>query len=117
MNRTEWKEMHRRLRSAGGMAVRSEHIMHGGTYWTIHHVPAGSDRGLDAKPSIIRDRPMRQRIADMLDWARCYRADAKRHKRNGSYFESHAMQACEAARLCIADARALREGRSAFQTL
>ncbi len=117
MNRAEWKELSRRLRGKRGDAVRSELVMHGGTYFTVSFVPRGTDKGMHCNPSIIRDRSTESRLADSLDWTRCYRADMVRHRRNGSYFATHARNAFLAAVACIGDCRAIRTAASVFRTL
>jgi len=117
MTRNEWKALFRRMRSNRGAAVRSEMVEHGGTYWTVHYMARGSDKGLHLVPSIIRDRATCGRVADELSWIRRYRLEAKTHKRNGSYYAPHARNSVIAALACLADCRMIRLSGSRFHTL
>lgn len=114
MNRTEWKELHRRLRSDLSNAVRTDRIDHGGTYWTVQYVPTGRDKGLYCRPSIIRDRATVTRLAIELDWAKFYRVESVRHRRNGQYWKPLARNSVRAAIACIDDCRTIRRNSSRF---
>ncbi len=117
MTRPEWIVIYREMRSAtrkAGYAAPAcvRWYNHGGTYWTFRH-----DRsGFDASPSIIRDRATGQRIACELHFAAEFRCKALQALRGRSYGAS-AATLIKAAKMCVADARAIRLAGSVFHAI
>lgn len=119
MNRHEWKTLWRYMRSErrAGKIAQTEMVKHGCTYWTVRLFNYRDDKGLHVEPAIIRDRSPMSRITSELYWAKCFRIEARAHKRNGSYWAAHAANSVVGAKACIADSRAIRLNASVFHTV
>lgn len=120
MNRTEWKALHHAMRAKwrdtrrGLETIISEPFAHGGTWWHLtrrRNAVSGKMETL-AAPRVIRDRSPIARAADEFGWARHYKGEARK-----AYAPGMRPRALQAARACIADARAILAGRSAFHAL
>lgn len=107
MNRTEWKALHHDLRALARANPRveshAEWFTHLGLPWIlVRRLDARTMRPVTiVEPRVIRDRSPIYRAALELAWARYFKARRK----------------LQAARDCVADARAILQARSAFHAL
>ncbi len=117
MNRQEWKAMSRAIRShtrsiaelSRGRHVSRMRLDHGVTWFNVDHIrEPGKPACIEVRPAIIRDRSVSSRIAAELEWSRYFRT-------RRDYIADLRQRNHNAARACIADARAIRLAASPFQ--
>lgn len=120
MNRDEWKALHRDARQQAKSIAAIDRrnprgncrklIGHGGTWFNVDVVRDGATVSTTVQPAIIRDRSPSARIAAELAWSRFFLS--RRLPGSLGRERDH-----NAARACIADARAIRLGASLFALL
>ncbi len=118
MTRPEWKALYRAARAdtqspalswRNSRNVARVRIDHGFTWFNLSVVREhGKPVSVTVQPAIIRDRSIQARIAAELEWARYFRT------RRGPGFVGNPRD-IDAARACVADARAIRLSASCFQ--
>lgn len=117
MNRLEWKALHRnaRLRAKSiaqidrhGRGMCRMRLDHGFTWFNLDCERIGNRPAcVTIQPAIIRDRSIATRIAAELEWSRYFRTRRE-------YGSIDRQRNHNAARSCIADARAIRLSASKF---